>query len=133
MRPTTLRWLALLVALLFTLPSVASSGPHYFCSMMERVLPACCCEHDAPGPGKSSGSQAKAADCCERIVGASHGGVATTRHAIEQGSSVALAAPPWAFELGAISAREESAPVPQAQAPPGLGPKIFLKNCSLLT
>ncbi len=133
MRRVSLRFLALLVTLLVALPSLASTRTHYFCHVMERVLPECCCAHEDSPDKSSKGTEVRAADCCEAISAAARTGSATLSDTPKHVPLFALATALPSFTVAAAPSSKVSAPVPNAQAPPGLGPPLFLKNCSLLT
>jgi len=131
MRPTVLRWLALLAALVVALPFIASAQPHYFCRAMDRVVSARCCENDEKH--EVGAASARAADCCERISAARHGALALRIEAVNHISGPALLATLPRVELPARRATDCSTPVPHAQGPPTERVPLFLKNCSLLT
>jgi hypothetical protein len=132
MRPVSLRFLAFLATLLIALPSLASTRTHYFCRAMERVLPACCCARKAPTK-PPEGSQVRAADCCEEISAAGRTVPATLSAPPTHVPPFALVATVPSFTVAPAPTSKVSTPVPNAQAPPGLGPPLFLKHCSLLT
>jgi hypothetical protein len=132
MRPVSLRFLAFLATLLIALPALASTRTHYFCRVMERVLPACCCAHESPTK-PSEGSEVRAADCCEKISAAARTASATLSDPPKHVPPFALVATVPSFTVALAPTSVASTPVPNAQAPPGLGPPLFIKNCSLLT
>ncbi|HET9931546.1 MAG TPA: hypothetical protein VFQ35_12690 [Polyangiaceae bacterium] len=131
MRPVAIRLLALISALFVALPSVASTRAHYFCHAMDRVLPACCCEHEDEQESHETG--VRAADCCDRLAPASRSGLALRVDAVQHVPSQVLLATLPAFELPAFRPSTALVPVPRAQAPPREGQRLFLLHCSLLT
>jgi hypothetical protein len=133
MRRAAFRLLAFLVALLVALPSLASTGTHYFCRVMDRVLPECCCAHEDSRDKPSEGTEIRATDCCERMSAAARTGSASLSDVPRHVAPLALVATLPLFTAAALPTSEALAPIPNAQAPPGLGPPLFLKNCSLLT
>jgi hypothetical protein len=132
MRRVSLRLLAFLVTLLVALPSLASARTHYFCRGMERVLSERCCAHEAPAK-PFEGTEVRAVDCCETVAAAAHAGSAALTEPPKHVPPFALVASLPTFTVAAIPSSGASTPVPHAQAPPGLGPPLFLKHCSLLT
>ena len=133
MRPASLRFLALLIALLVTLPSLASTQARYFCRAMDRVLAASCCAHEEEAQQRSASPEISAEDCCARVSATARTGVVVVPDLVTGVSAPALIATLPPFALGALPAGVAMAPIPRAQAPPGLGPPLFLKNCSLLS
>jgi len=133
MRLLRIKLLALVALLSVALPLGAWPGAQYFCRMMDRVMPACCCGHDE-SLQEVPGDQLRAADCCERLSAARGAGSTAARDADTRfhGPVLFTTLPTVSFTALPVA----SGVVPPAlavHAPLGQGPPLFLKNCSLLT
>lgn len=133
MRLLRIRILALIAMLCVALPLGAWPGAQYFCRMLDRVMPACCCGHEE-GLQAAPGAQIRAADCCERLSAAAGAGSIAARDADTRfhGPVFFTASPALSFTalpvaLGILP------PALAVLAPLGQGPPLFLKNCSILT
>jgi hypothetical protein len=133
MRLLRVRILALLAVIAMALPGGASSRAQYFCRMMERVMPSCCCGGERQSQRLERATVVRAADCCERIAPSSHAGTAAVRDASAPIETWALVATLPEIARVAFNSSWTDVPVPRAQAPPGVGPPLFLKHCVLLT
>lgn len=130
MRALRAQLVALLTALAVLLPGTAFARAQYFCKMMDRVVATCCCHADR---GQSCEAQVQRTDCCEKIAPAARS--ATLK---ATGNELSI---PTAAVAGVIPAPTYAFPrridglvlSPQARAPPGLGPPLFILHCSLLT
>jgi len=60
------RLLALVAAIALMLPSGAAARVSYFCRMMERAVPACCCAHAKAKQAKRE-TTAQAPSCCDLL------------------------------------------------------------------
>lgn len=130
------RIVALLAAIAMMLPNGAAARAAYFCRMMERVMPSCCCSgaHAAHG-ARDEPRQAKAGspDCCERVGAPNRAPAGAASDAELQVPSAALvsllpidvlfAAP---VALGAEHASSARGPPPRARP-------LFIVHCSLLS
>jgi len=127
------RIFALLTAIAVLLPGGAAAPAHYFCRMMERVQPACCCAGARNEHTAVRRAEVRHADCCERLTQPSH---ATASAAEEPALAVPAAAvlavlPVYAWLGQAVSSDHSTAR--QARSPPSLGPPLFIAHCSLLS
>jgi len=136
MRAFWARSLALLAALLLTLPLALMGQSQYLCHMMERVsFQRCCCSHSSDvveAPSKAP--EIKAQGCCERVQGNYQKATAS----LSDGNSrvfVQALAYVEAFELSLEAPVAHLTPIEprQARAPPPPALKLFLKHCSFLT
>ena len=135
MRRLRIQLIALVTALAVLLPGSAFARTQFFCRMMNRVVATCCCDADANSSDDVSYQpQVRATDCCEKVTTQARS--ATAARVLDTDFSVPPAllaatvpADVYVFpETVAILTR-----MAQARAPPGVGPPLFILNCSLLT
>jgi hypothetical protein len=128
---TRARLLAVLAAIALMLPGGALARASYFCRMMERVMPSCCCAHAQEREAQRA-PRASAPDCCERMEAPSRSNASPANAAVPLVAPAALLAvlPAYLDVLALLGV--ESAVTPQARAPPSLGPPLFVVHCSLL-
>ncbi|MGC4087758.1 MAG: hypothetical protein QM756_07645 [Polyangiaceae bacterium] len=122
--------LAAFVALLWV---AAFDRAPFFCRMMERAVPRCCCAAAKAFRTPSSEKTIEAPDCCERIAPATRATVAARSDSAAQlaGPLVALSTLPSVAV--ALPAAQRSGAFPaMARAPPAIGPPLFIAHCSLL-
>lgn len=131
MRRPRARLLAVLAAIALMLPGGALARAAYFCRMMERVMPSCCCAHEQEREAERA-PRASAPDCCERLEAPSRSPAGGANAAVPLVAPAALLAVlPAYLELQAPLG-VEGAFTPQARAPPSVGPPLFVVHCSLL-
>lgn len=134
MRPLRLQLIAVLTALAVLLPGSALARTKYFCRMMNRVVATCCCDSETSSSEDSScGPQVQASDCCEKITTAA-------RSATVRAKATAFSVPPAALtatvptSVYVFPKTVATLALPaHARAPPGVGPPLFILNCSFLT
>jgi len=133
MPPLRVQWIAVLTALAVLFPGSAFARTQYFCRMMNRVVATCCCDSDGQSRVEANSAQVRASDCCERLTTAAR--PAAVR-AVAKDFSVppaalvaTIPAPVYVFRT-TFAAHTLPA---QARAPPGVGPPLFVLNCSFLT
>ena len=126
------RIVAVLAVIALMLPSGAVARAHYFCKMMERVTPACCCAGQHHTAAAASGAKASAPSCCERLRSPTRASASAASAQAPDVPTAALAVvlPDFALELD--SAAVVNARNPQARAPPGVGPPLFVTYCAFL-
>lgn len=127
--------IALVTALAVLLPGSAFARTQFFCRMMNRVVATCCCETEANGSENASCQpHVRATDCCEKITTSVRS--ATAARALDTDFSVPPA-PMTATVPAHVYVFPKAVgtlmPMAQARAPPGVGPPLFISNCSLLT
>ena len=136
MRPLRVQLIAVLTALAVLLPGSALARTQYFCRMMNRVVGTCCCNSGVDTKIREDAScvpQVRASDCCQKITTADR--VATVRALATDFSvppallTATVPAPAYVFPRMVATL----APPAQARAPPGVGPPLFILNCSFLT
>jgi hypothetical protein len=125
------RLLALVAAIALMLPSGAAARASYFCRMMERAMPACCCAH-AKGKQTKREASVQAPSCCDRLTAPSRAQAsAAVDRSLEVPAAVLATVLPDFLALpppGAVT----KLTVPMARAPPSLGPPLFLAHCAFL-
>ncbi|HEX7672282.1 MAG TPA: hypothetical protein VF395_21950 [Polyangiaceae bacterium] len=135
MRPLRVQLIALVTALAVLLPGSAFARTQFFCRMMNRVVATCCCDTDATSSEDvGCQPQVRTTDCCEKV--ATRARSAPAARALDTDFSV-----PPAVLTATVPAHVYVFPeavgtltrMAQARAPPGVGPPLFLLNCSLLT
>jgi hypothetical protein len=131
------RIFALLAAIALMLPSGAAARAAYFCRMMERVMPSCCCRGaHAAHAAREEARQAKASspDCCERFGTPSRApaSAAACDAALQVPSAALLSLLPIdvVFAAPALVGAERGS---QARAPPRGEPPLFIVHCALLS
>lgn len=134
MRSLWIRIIALFTVLSVLVPSDTFARTQYFCHMMGRVMPTCCCEPDEQPSNASCEAQIRSASCCERMTSARHATMPSIR---ENASTIAGAA--WVAvveEPACIAATApriaNTAPPPRTRAPPAVGPPLFVAHCAFL-
>jgi hypothetical protein len=134
MRPRRLQLIAILTAIAVLLPGSAFARTQYFCRMMNRVVPTCCCDSGtSSSEATSCGPQVRASDCCEKIATAAR---SATVRALATDFSVPPAALTATVPAAVYVFRKTVATLTlpaQARAPPGVSPPLFILNCSFLT
>jgi hypothetical protein len=134
MRPLRVQLIALITALAVLLPGSAFARTQFFCRMMNRVVATCCCDTNANSADASCQPQVRATDCCEKVTTTARS--ATAARALDTDLSV-----PPALLTATVPVHVYVFPeavgtltrIAQARAPPGVGPPLFILNCSLLT
>lgn len=124
----------LLAALLMLLPGGASARTQYFCHVMGRVMPSCCCETEQQASDSSSERQVRPEGCCELISSA---GRAAMPRAVSKATRLAGAAfvavvPEPVRVTPSVPKSADARTVPRTRAPPALGPPLFLAHCAFL-
>ena len=132
MRAVRLQLIALLAAVAVLFSSGASARTQYLCRITGLVLADCCCAVDGPVRPSRHGQQARAADCCERIVTAARSGATGTRDALKTATSAALAADLPRHDYSAPTAELVALAVRSTRAPASVGPPLFVAHCALL-
>lgn len=134
MRSLRSRLVVLLAVLAMVLPAGALARTRYFCSMMGRSVPSCCCAASHRTKSPSRGTELRARDCCERITpGAGHEAVQSGAEATPPVPPAALAATLPAFISAPPPASRSATAETRARGPPGLGPPLYIAHCSLLS
>jgi hypothetical protein len=132
MHSLRLRIVALLVGFSILLPGGAFVRAHYFCRMMDRVMPAPCCEAERVARASAREVQVSAPDCCVRIQSAARDVASAASEGLPRipvATLVATIAEPVYVPL---ATRRRAPRIAHARAPPPLGPPIFIANCALL-
>jgi hypothetical protein len=132
MRSARARILALLAALVVLLPGGASLGAQYFCRMMDRAVPACCCATNETDEA-SGEAGVRPADCCHRLASPDRSAAAAARGAVETIPAAALSAvlpEPVYFPASVSTVCSTTA---QARAPPTVEPPLFIAHCAFLS
>lgn len=133
MRNLRARLLAVLL-LAVLLPAGAFARAQYHCRMMGRTVTACCCASKHKAKASACEVQIRSRDCCERVSGASERDLASSaREAAPPVFPAGLAATLPALALDVPVAASVALSSPQARAPPGLGPPLFLAHCAFLS
>jgi hypothetical protein len=126
------RIVALLAAIALMLPSGAVARAHYFCKMMERVMPACCCAGEHDDAVAAPAAKASAPSCCERLQSPTRASASSASLSGPDVPSAALASVLPDFRLEGGPAAVVGLHEPQARAPPSLGPPLFVSYCVFL-
>jgi hypothetical protein len=134
MRPLRLQLIAVLTAFAVLLPGTGLARTQFFCHMMNRVVATCCCDSDAGHHGDTSCEpQVRATDCCEKTTKVARSATARSLATDFSVPPAALTAtvpvPIYVFHQTVAT---QTLP-PQARAPPGVGPPLFVLHCSFLT
>jgi hypothetical protein len=136
MRPLRVQLIAVLTALAVLLPGSAIARTQFFCRMMNRVVATCCCDSDADTQSRDDASsvpQVRASDCCEKITTAARSAavrVLATDYSVPPAALTATVLTPVYVFPKTVATLTLPA---QARAPPGVGPPLFILNCSFLT
>ena len=129
------RLAALLVALVLVVATGMGRSVSYLCLMDGQVLSACCCKKAQAAEAKSDCPKVERQGCCEVRVAEATEAPATTRDGLPHDHlpvPLALAVLPSAVDVPHPSSRDV-VPGIGARAPPyGIGPPIFVWNCSYL-
>src|SRR5882724_8376233 len=133
MRFLRLQLFAHIAAIAMLLPSGAAAKPHYFCRMMDRVMASDCCAAGAESNTADHQAQARAPDCCERLMSPERTGANRAANTTIQLSSAALATILDPYVTPTLPPGTSSIAPPQARAPPALGPPLFIVHCALLS
>jgi hypothetical protein len=113
------------------LPSGAAARASYFCRMMDRAMPACCCAHAKAKQAKRETS-VQAPSCCDRLTAPSRAHASAVPDRLFEVHAAALAVVlPDFLDLPAPPALARVT-LPMARAPPGLGPPLFVTHCAFL-
>ncbi len=132
MRAVRARIFALLAALLMLLPSGASARTQYYCRMMGRIVASSACDEEAASKAASPAQELQLADCCQRFSSASRSaslGTLEAVHDVAPAASVAAAQP---FLVG-ILRDSDGFCAESTQAPPAIGPPLFIVHCAFLS
>ena len=126
------RIFALLTAIAVLLPGGALAPTHYFCRMMERVQPACCCA-GAREQKPVRAAELRRQDCCEKLAQPSRARSSAADEAALDlpGPALAMRIPVYAWVGDAV--RSSSKSERQARSPPSLGPPLYITHCSLMS
>lgn len=124
---------ALLATVLVLLPNGGRVHSEHYCRMMGRVVASCCCDEALAASTPSSRPQIRETDCCQRISSS-----APSTLGIDKALRYGHAAPAALSAPFVVSVLEPSLPDPgpcleSTQAPPALGPPLFVKHCALLS
>lgn len=125
------RIVAVLAVIALMLPSGAVARAHYFCKMMERVMPACCCAGEHTSEAAAS-AKASAPSCCERLLAPNRASASAAASSLPDVPAAALASVLPDFTRQGDPALVVGVRRPQARAPPGVGPPLFVSYCALL-
>jgi hypothetical protein len=129
--------LALLTALAIALPLGAAGRDRYFCHVMGRTLSSCCCSGAKGSPdvhAKTVDTKIEKSNCCtvvDREVAPTISG--TRNEATHFQPPLAAIRVPFFEGIPGPNLHSLIDDPVRARAPPGSGPPLFLKNCSLLT
>ncbi|HEY3233768.1 MAG TPA: hypothetical protein VGJ84_03575 [Polyangiaceae bacterium] len=132
MRPLRAQLVALFTVAAVFLAQGAFARTSYFCFMMGRTVPSCCCKAEPRSSGPSAESRILARDCCERIGSAQGARMSSTLEKsvnVPAGSLVATL--PIATYVAPHAHRMTALPA-QARAPPAVGPPLFIAHCAYL-
>jgi hypothetical protein len=124
---------ALLATVLVLLPSGGRVHAEHYCRMMGRVVASCCCDEAAAASTPHDQQQIRESDCCQRISSS----VPSTL-GVDKAVRYGHAAPAPQLTPSVVSSLELSLPDlgscrESTQAPPALGPPLFVKHCALLS
>jgi len=124
---------ALLATVLVLLPSGGRVHSEHYCRMMGRVVASCCCDDAVATSTPGSQPQIRESDCCQRISSAAPSTLGVDK-AVRYGHA-ALATQVAPFVVAALepSSRDDGPCRESTQAPPALGPPLFVKHCALLS
>jgi hypothetical protein len=134
LRALATRLSALLMVAVILLPTQqALAKARYFCHMRNAVSADCCCGNQEHATHDEHASELRAVSCCEKVK--AHGNLAPVVRVAEQSALPDLGeiAPPALTPLMPQFGNRVIAPPKRATAPPGQGPPLFLRHCSLLT
>jgi hypothetical protein len=140
--PSRARVIALLAALLMTLPAGAWARSRYFCRAMDRVMDACCCgSMRTVEPLQRSVSvsavqtaELRSGDCCERLEQPSAKVALGARDADQHSPApLALALLPLAAPPGLPSGWLLPLERPHSRAPPSPAVPLYLRHCAFLS
>jgi hypothetical protein len=124
---------ALLATVLVLLPSGGRVHSEHYCRMMGRVVASCCCD-DAVGPSAPrSQPQIQEADCCQRISSAAPSTLGFDKALRDGHAAPATRLTPFIVSALAPSLPDLGRCSESTQAPPALGPPLFVKHCALLS
>ena len=133
MRAWPPRLFALAVAATLLMPASALAQVVYLCKMSGSIGPRCCCSKPSEIPEAAPCDPAVSApDCCEAQLRTAEDGVL---HAGESAPTVGAAVLASTLRFAELTERASSSQAwarPQARGPPGIGPPVYLENCSLL-
>lgn len=134
MRPLRLRLFALLATVALLLPGGALAKSAYFCRLMDRVGPTCCCEEARTEHARhATGPELRGTGCCERLTVPDRATAANPNDTgLDVGATPLSALIPVPLH-DVSSARVGAVPPPQARAPPAVGPPLFLAHCAFLS
>lgn len=129
------RFAAILVALVLVVATGMASSVSYLCLMDGQVRSACCCKKTPATQADTDCPKVERQGCCEVRVSEATQSPATTRDATPTDQlpvPLAFATFPPTVEVPRPASREVI-PGLGARAPPGgIGPPIFVRNCSFL-
>ena len=132
MRHFRLQIIALLAVLAILMSGAAAAQTRYRCLMSGRIFEACCCADAGLPSAAHRPVEVRAQDCCERVISAARPGATATLD-VEQVLPAAFdATVPFRMDLLPRPAREPLV-IWRDRAPPGVGPPLFIKHCSLLS
>ena len=138
MRVVRARIWALLAALVLLLPVASAARAQFYCQMMGRVVPSCCCTKTARAPDRIATPVLQPADCCERLAPAtcSAASAGLERGAADGLTQFAASALPTLFRtpLGMQAQRKSGQSCAEStQAPLAIGPPLFVEYCAFLS
>src|SRR4051812_45827620 len=116
------RIVALVAVIALMLPTGAVARAHYFCKMMEQVMPACCCAGEHHEAEAVQAAKASAPSCCERLQSPARASAnaGSTAGPDVPAAALAVVLPEFLLERGPAAVIGSSKP--RARAPPSVGP-----------
>jgi len=132
MRRFRLQLMALFAVLAILMSGAAAAQTRYRCLMSGRIFETCCCAEAGRAPAAHRQVEARVPDCCEPVVSAAHAGATATLD-VEQVFAAAFdATVPIRIDVLPRPAGERLV-IWRDRGPPGVGPPLFIKHCSLLS
>jgi hypothetical protein len=130
MRSARARIVALLAALVVVLPGGASLGAQYFCRMMDRAVPACCC---APSENDEARGETgvRPADCCSRLAAPERSAAAARVPSRRPVAALSAILPEPTYLAPSVSM--SCSTTAQARAPPTVKSPLFIAYCAFLS
>jgi hypothetical protein len=126
----------ILIFLVAIVALCGASGPvraQYFCRMMGRVGPECCCGTAPDREAVSREARLRATDCCERIEPAALQAVAAAPDSVVSVPAAPAVAILPSFVVALPPVERSVALRRLARAPPPLAkPPLFIAQCALL-